>query len=196
MDKIGITGLIATGKTSVATVLAGQQLACLDCDSVVARLYQSPEVKDIIQSRFGYSFFTPGGSLDQKKLGAFAFEHEPVLHWLEQILWPRVSEQVALWLFGQQKKGLPVAFVFGTHLVASGIHTQIDELWQLTSQRELVLERVQARYHLSRLQAATRRRLSRDPMLTSQNVTLVIENYDTIPQLQAQIIKLIRQRGW
>lgn len=196
MQKIGITGGIATGKSTVGRILSGLGLTVCDCDDLVARLYQSEEIKDILQSRFGWEVFLPDGRIDQKKLSQYAFTHPEILSWLQSIIWPRLRRELELWFFAQEKKHAPVVFVLGTHVFSSGMSDLFDEIWQIVSTHEQALQRLQARDRIKRTVAQSRWQLARDQKLKPSQIKLIISNKNNLDALHQEVATIITARGW
>ncbi len=188
--------MMGAGKSTAGRILAELGLSVIDCDQIVARLYETAEVKDILQSRFGLDVFLPDASVDKKRLAWYVFTHPEDLAWLEQIMWPRVRQNLEIWLFAQGKRGRRVVFVLGSHLAAAGFATLVDELWQITASREQMIERAQAAYHWDRQKAEMRVEHSQDKLLQTARISSVLDNTGNIADLAAQIKTLCRQHGW
>lgn len=93
MHLIGLTGGIATGKSTVAAELAARGAMVIDADSL-AREVVAPGTPGLtaIVDRFGSDVLLPDGSLDRPRLGALVFADETARNDLERITHPRVRE--------------------------------------------------------------------------------------------------------
>jgi dephospho-CoA kinase len=93
MLRVGLTGGIATGKTTVAAIL--RELGChlLDADKIAHRLIEpgAAAYEDVVHE-FGDDILTPDGRVDRKKLGAIVFADPARLARLNAIVHPRVLE--------------------------------------------------------------------------------------------------------
>jgi len=96
MRLIGLTGGIATGKTTVARLLAARGAAIVDADELahLAEAPGQPALADIVQ-RFGREVLRPDGTLDRERLGAIVFADAAARRDLEAITHPRISAMVA-----------------------------------------------------------------------------------------------------
>ena len=93
MIIIGLTGSVASGKSTVAGWIAERGIAVHDADSAVHSLLAADgaAVPDII-ARFGTSVLADDGGIDRKKLGNHVFEHPQDRKILESILHPMVRQ--------------------------------------------------------------------------------------------------------
>lgn len=93
MRLIGVTGGIATGKSTVDRMLAAHGATVIDADALAREVVRagSPELDEVVQ-RFGASMLQPDGELDRARLGAIVFADEDARHDLERITHPRIAE--------------------------------------------------------------------------------------------------------
>jgi dephospho-CoA kinase len=105
---VGLTGGIATGKSTVSNLLKAKNIPIIDAD-VLARqvvLPGTPALAKIVD-HFGPSVLLPDGSLDRKKLGSIIFNDEAQRRHLNAIVHPAVRREllwniVTLWLWGEK----------------------------------------------------------------------------------------------
>lgn len=93
MIIIGLTGSLASGKSTVAGWLAERQIAVHDADSVVRGLLtaRGQAVSEVV-AKFGKSFVAVDGGIDRKKLGDYVFFYPKARQILESILHPLVQK--------------------------------------------------------------------------------------------------------
>jgi dephospho-CoA kinase len=94
---VGLTGGIATGKSTVSSLLKSRQIPVIDAD-VLAREAVQPGTKGLTQivAHFGSEVLLPDGTLDRKKVGAIIFNNEVKRKKLNSIVHPAVSRAI-LW---------------------------------------------------------------------------------------------------
>jgi dephospho-CoA kinase len=92
---LGITGGIATGKSSFAKLLSRQTGASLfDADQFSRQLLDSDEnVRSLVRAAFGNEIFGPGGGTDKARLRELVFADDEKRRTLEQILHPAIRAQ-------------------------------------------------------------------------------------------------------
>ena len=122
MIIVGLTGIYASGKSTVAGWMAERQIAVHDADSVVHDLLtaRGQAVSEVI-AKFGHSFVAADGGIDRKKLGDHVFFHAKARQMLELILHPLVRENRDKFLDFHRRLGsdivvldVPLLFETGT----------------------------------------------------------------------------------
>ena len=147
MLKLGLTGGIASGKSSVAAMLREMGFAVLDADSLGHRLSEpgQPAHEEILKE-FGPGIAAPDGRIDRSKLAAIVFSDRAKLDRLNAILHPRIraaiTEQFERW---QQSGIRDAAFVEAALLVEAGFTKNLDGLVVAWSTPKQQMERLRAR---------------------------------------------------
>lgn len=93
--KIGLTGGISSGKSSVSRLFKQHNIALIDADQIARDLF-APNAPLLIslKNKFGNDIFFPNGELDRKKLGKIVFNSKEDLAWLNHLTHPKVSENI------------------------------------------------------------------------------------------------------
>ncbi|MBJ7595374.1 MAG: dephospho-CoA kinase [Candidatus Dormibacteraeota bacterium] len=92
MRLIGLTGGIATGKSTVAALLADRGAAVIDADAIAHEvLLPGAAAFDDVVRRFGAAVLDPGGAIDRAALGGIAFADPELRGELERITHPRIN---------------------------------------------------------------------------------------------------------
>jgi dephospho-CoA kinase len=147
MLRLGLTGGIATGKTSVAAMLRELHFDVLDADSLAHKLLEpgQPAYDEVVRE-FGRSVLDPDGRVNRAKLAAIVFADPAKLASLNAILHPRVEvvihQQFAEWASNGTRDA---AFVEAALLVEAGYHKNLDGLVVTWCRPEQQLERLRAR---------------------------------------------------
>lgn len=94
--RVGLTGGVASGKSTVSAMLAELGAVVIDAD-LLAREVVAPGTEGLAEvvAEFGPEVLTPAGELDRAALGAIVFADEPRRRALEQIIHPRVRARAA-----------------------------------------------------------------------------------------------------
>jgi len=91
--KVGLTGNISTGKSTVAKLLSKYpDIHVLDADKVVHNLLEREDVKKKLVEKLGKEILNPDGSVNRKRIARKVFNNPELLRWLEQLLHPLVYE--------------------------------------------------------------------------------------------------------
>lgn len=128
MFIIGLTGGIASGKSTVADMLKRLGVVVVDTDILAhqACVPGLPAYNEIIQT-FGTEFLFPDKTLDRKKLGDFVFRDENAREKLNAIVHPRVGEAVAQAL--QKCKPEDVVVLVVPLLIEAKMQSTVNEIW-------------------------------------------------------------------
>jgi len=144
--RIGITGPIGCGKSTVAGWLGELGASVIDADRV-ARQVTSPgtEVVAQIAAAFGEDLVDEDGSLDRAALGRIVFADPDALAALEAIVHPAVRPLILAEMEEAERRGALAVVVEAIKLVEGGLADLCDEVWLITCSPEIQLERVMAR---------------------------------------------------
>lgn len=147
MLRVGLTGGIASGKSTVAQMLRDRDYPVLDADAL-AREFLEPgqDAYNEVVARFGQRILTPGGAVDRKKLAAVVFSDPDERAKLNQILHPRIRDVVTNWFGALDRRGGPaLAFEDAALILESGARDSLDRIMVCWCRPEQQLERLLAR---------------------------------------------------
>jgi dephospho-CoA kinase len=159
--RIGLTGGIATGKTTIADILA-PRLPILDADRYAHEAVApgSPVFANIID-RYGPQLLLPAdlgrpgpAQLDRRKLGDLVFNNPAERQWLEQQIHPIVAQ-----CFDQALASLteaPAVLLVIPLLFEAQLTHRVSEIWVVTCSPQQQLDRLMARNTWTRAQAEAR----------------------------------------
>ena len=147
MQKLGLTGGIASGKSAVAAILRELGFPVLDADSISHKLMEPGQTAhDEILQAFGADLADSSGRIDRHKLAAIVFADSTKLAKLNSILHPRVDQIIFDQLDAWQKSGAhSAAFVEAALLIEAGMAPRLDGLVVAWCTPEQQLERLRAR---------------------------------------------------
>jgi dephospho-CoA kinase len=142
--RIGLTGGIASGKSSVGRLLAAQGLPLLDAD-VYAREALAPGSPGAgaVLERYGDRVRAPDEEIDRAALGQIVFGDGAERRWLEQLLHPVVLACFAAKL--QELAAKPVVVLVVPLLFEAGLETLCSEVWLVDCDETQQLQRLMAR---------------------------------------------------
>ncbi|OYQ66275.1 dephospho-CoA kinase [Pseudanabaena sp. SR411] len=181
---IGITGGIATGKTTVSDYLHHTYgLPILDAD-LYARQALTGERLAKLRNRYGKLIFDDQGNLNRRKLGAIVFDSDIERQWLEQLIHPYVQEC----LISEANRLAPSTVVMVIPLLFEAkMESLVTETWAIACDPQQQLQRLMNRNHLSESEALQR---IASQMSQSEKIELadvVIVNSDNPEELFFQV---------
>ncbi|MBV8514454.1 MAG: dephospho-CoA kinase [Acidobacteria bacterium] len=147
MRRIGLTGGIASGKSTVAAMLRELSFDVIFADEISRRLLDPGQAAyDETIREFGREIILADGTLDRKKIASIVFADRTKLDRLNAVIHPRVEAQVLKQLAEWDREGNhKVAFVEAALLVEAGYMKNLDGLIVTWCRPEQQLERLTAR---------------------------------------------------
>ncbi len=195
MKVIGLTGGIASGKSTAARLLEELGVPVIDAD-LLAREAVRPGTESLaaIVALFGNRVLRSDGALERELLGRLVFEDPHARVSLEGIIHPEVRRLAELKLEGLRKSGAPVVFYMAPLLMEAGADTLCDEVWVVDLDAGTQLQRVRDRDGMSRREALQRVAAQMPPAEKAARGDLVIDNRGTVEELAALLKELVKTR--
>lgn len=157
MLRVGLTGGIASGKSTVAEILREQGCAVIEADLLAHEFLEpeNPAAREVIHE-FGPQILDASGKISRAKLGEVVFGDAQKLARLDAIIHPRVLREISRRLDEMSRPGRPsVAVVVAALHIEAGYHKNFDRLVVAWCRPEQQLERLLER-GLTREQAKKR----------------------------------------
>jgi dephospho-CoA kinase len=192
--RIGLTGGIATGKSSVARLLEEQGAVVIDADALsreVVRPGSAPLER--IVALFGREILLADGSLDRTRLGRLVFADPAKRRRLEEITHPAIRRLAEERIGQLAAEGHRLVFYMAPLLIEAGATDRVDEVWVVTVRPEIQLARLMARDGIERAEAE-RIIASQMPLAEKErHGSVVIDNSGT-PEETRRIVAAIWAR--
>jgi dephospho-CoA kinase len=144
--RLGLTGGIATGKSTVAAMLRDLGFHVIDADSLAHELIEpgQPAYAEIVRE-FGVAILDTDQRVDRAKLAAIVFDDRAKLARLNAILHPRVEAAAHLQFDEWSRDGDLAAFINAALLVEAGYHKKLNGLVLTWCRSEQQIDRLRAR---------------------------------------------------
>jgi dephospho-CoA kinase len=193
---IGLTGNIATGKSTVARMLAELGAEVIDADRL-AHEVMAPGTSEwrLLVSRFGEGVLRADGSVDRRQLGEVVFRNPEALRDLESILHPGVRARIRAHF---ARTDAAVVVVEAIKLLEGGLYREVDTVWVVTADRPVQLRRLMTERNLTRADAEARIDGQGPQAEKVARADVVIDNSGDLSATQAQVLAAwhtIRQGG-
>ena len=186
---IGLTGGIASGKSTVVDFLSSKGYFVIDADKVVREL-QEPggKLAQRILKTFGPRFFESSGVLDRQKLGKFIFSDEAARQKLAELQNQTIREEIYRRKSDLLKIMPEEGIVFmDIPLLFEQNYDGFDEVWLVAVDHEIQLERVMQRDHLSRSEARLRIAAQMSLKEKKKKATRIIDSSGTILETRKMV---------
>ncbi|KAB3527260.1 dephospho-CoA kinase [Alkaliphilus serpentinus] len=192
---IGLTGGIASGKSTASKILMELGAFAIDADIISRRIVElgTPTLKEI-KKTFGDEYFNSVGELNRRKLGNYVFQNKEALEKLNEITHPAILKEIEREII-KNKKTSPkgVIILDAALLIEMGLHSLVQEVWLVTTTREQQLSRLIDRDKLT-FEAAEDRILSQMSQEEKRPYAdRIIDNSGTYQELREQIFALWRE---
>ena len=190
MRVIGLTGGIASGKSTAAKILAGLGAAIIDADQLARDVVRpgEPAYQAIVEA-FGNGVLNDDGTINRAALGNIVVADPPARSRLEAITHPAIALRAEELLTELRRRKTPLAIYMAPLLIEAGITDRVDEIWVVYVNRETQVRRLMQRDGLSEAEAL-QRIASQMPMEEKrQRARIVIDNNGT----EAELVRQIRE---
>ena len=192
MLVIGLTGGIASGKSTVAGLLAERGAAVVDADKLGHRAYekQRPAFAQVVAA-FGREVVGADGEIDRKTLGAKVFGDPDAMRRLTDIVWPAILALAKEEIAAARRRGAAVAVLEAAVLLEAGWQSEVNQVWAVTVPPQVAVERATARdgVEAEAVRARIAAQLGNEERAAKAQV--VIENTGTVEELARRL-----QREW
>lgn len=146
MLKIGVTGGIGTGKSTVARMLKERNLPVIDADKLsreVIKMY--PEIKEKIKLSFGSEFFDENDEFLRRKFGDFIFQNPEIRKQYENIIIPYIKKAIFRQMKAYEDMGEEICILDAPTLIENGLHNDMDVNILVFVNKEIQIKRVMER---------------------------------------------------
>ena len=187
MTPVGLTGGIASGKTTVCRLLEAKSCTIIDADAVAHKLLLrgQPGYEPVIKA-FGQGILGDSGEIDRGKLGTMVFVNRGKLEQLNQLLHPEVIRTIGETLETLRKSGARV-IVDASLMIESGFHRNFRRLVLVTCTLAQQVERLMTRNGLTQEQARQRIALQMPLEQKRAFATDIIDNSGTHERTRMQV---------
>ncbi|MGO4529296.1 dephospho-CoA kinase [Paenibacillus sp. 2TAF8] len=195
--NIGLTGGIATGKSSVSAYLASKGALLIDAD-IIAREVMLPghPVLAAAVQRFGQAILNEDGTLDRKKLGSIVFQHPEERKALEAITHPAIRKEMRERATAYEVNHPDKLVVSDIPLLyESGLENGFEEVMVVYVPKAIQLERLMSRDQMSRSDAEARIAAQMDIERKKERADIVIDNSGSWAQTEQQLQSFLTHKG-
>lgn len=184
--RLGVTGGIASGKSSVMTILAELGAETIDADRVYHGLIEPGQPLFLaLVDRWGQGILAPDGSIDRRTLGRIVFSDSKQLAELDRLTHPAIRIEIDN-LYNASNA--TVVAIDAVKLIESGHADQCDAVWLIIADPPRQIERLVSSRRLSAEDAA--RRVAAQPPVEARlaRSDTAIDNNGSPADLRQQVL--------
>ncbi|SHJ81729.1 dephospho-CoA kinase [Paramaledivibacter caminithermalis] len=192
MKVIGLTGGIASGKSTVSNYLKELGAIVIDADVVSREIVEKgkPALKEIVNF-FGEKVLKSDGTLNRKYLGSIVFSDPQKLQVLNKITHKRIIEKIEDEIkYYRHSRNIKAIFIDAALLIEMKMYYLTDEIWLVTTSKEIQLRRLMLRDNITFEEAMNRinSQMSLDQKKDFSDV--IIDNSKDFDYLKNQVKEL------
>ncbi len=188
MHVIGLTGGIASGKSTVTRFFRDKNVPVIDADILGHRTYEpGSDTFAQVVATFGQELVAPDGTIDRKVLGAKVFGKPDELKKLTEIVWPGIRKLASQELAEFETAGNAIAVLEAAVLFEAGWEDLCDEIWVVVVEPDLAVERLGSRNGLDPEAARARINSQLSNAERTARADVVIENNSSLEALEGSI---------
>lgn len=194
MKKIGLTGGIGSGKSTVAKLLDHEGFPVVDADKIAREIMEpgSP-VLDEVAAAFGDDLINEDGSLDRGELARRAFVDKPSTEKLNSITHPAIRAESERRFAAAEAAGEPAVIYDMPLLVELGMHRAMDLTVVVDVDAEERVRRLTMSRGLDEADARARIAQQIDDATRTAAADIIIDNNGDEENLKPQVEKLVQQ---
>ncbi len=194
---IGLTGGIASGKSTAARRFGEWGAHVIDADKLGHRAYlKDSAAYHAVVAAFGDDVVGEDGEIDRRVLGGKVFGNPEKLQQLTDIVWPAIRDMAATEIAGvRAAEPGRVIVLEAAVLIEAGWQDLVDEIWVTVVDREVAIERATARDGSDRtaVEARIDAQLTNEARISAAD--RVIDNSGSAAALEEQLADLWQQIG-
>ena len=195
MVLVGLTGGIATGKSTVARMFTRCGAVVIDADELARDVVKpgKPAWREIVKM-FGKTVLNPDRTINRQALGTIVFKSQSTLRRLEHIIHPRVAREQARLTRQAERNNPKAVIIYDVPLLfEAGIDKRVDTVIVVTTNRETQIARLKKRNDFSRAEAIRRIRSQMPLTLKVRRADFVLEGTLKPVPLRHAVQALIRK---
>jgi len=196
---IGLTGGIASGKSTISQYLREAGIPVIDADTIAREVVEpGHKAYEAIVERFGKSILSADKTIDRSRLGALVFEDEAARRDLEAITHPEIFREMARRIreIKDDPSGtsrLPMIVIDAALLFESGLHQSMDKNILIKIDPQLQLQRLMLRDHLSEPEARQRIDSQWSHEDKEALAPFIIDNSGSLEDTQRQVYAVLQE---
>ncbi|CCI85803.1 dephospho-CoA kinase [Lactobacillus pasteurii DSM 23907 = CRBIP 24.76] len=191
---LGLTGGIATGKSTADEFFRKQNIPIIDADQISREILNiGKPAWEQVKQQFGLEFFNADQTVNRRKLGQYVFSHKSELEKLNQITHPLIHEEIVEQIQSAKQKNLPLIILDAPVLFETGGEKDCDQVLVIALPEQEQLKRLMKRNNYDEKEAMDRIRSQMPLAQKIAKANYVVENTGTIIELEDKLAEVLRK---
>ncbi len=191
---LGITGGIASGKSTVSGYLKSKNIPIVDADAISHKVMgKGKPLLKLIEDEFGSMFFVDG-RLDRQLLGQYCFQSKERVEKLNSLVHPFIFEEMEKQL--EEHKNAPIVVLDAPLLIETGLNNRCDKVLIVTCDRGKREARAIKRSNLPKLEVRKRMDQQIPDSERKKYADYIISNNGTIENTFKQVDKVLKELNY
>jgi len=192
MIKIGLTGGIGSGKSTVSKMLIENGFKLIDADVIAKNvLIKYPEIIDKIKIEFGTGFFDWRGEFRRREFGNHIFRFPKQRKKYEDIILPYINKEIFDALDDYEQAGEKIVIIDAPTLIENNLHTYMDYIIVVWVDNNTQIIRLKNRDRLSRDEAINRLNAQISLDKKRDYAHIIIDNNGDLLKTKEQVERVI-----
>lgn len=193
MIKIGLTGGIGTGKSTVSRMLIAAGFKVLDADLVAREvLNKYPEILQKVRIEFGEGFFDWRGEFRRKEFGNHIFRFPKLRIKYENIIIPYIKKEIEVAFERYEKNGESIVILDAPTLIENNLHSNMDYVILVWADNSTQIQRVRNRDKVSNADAISRINAQMSLEEKKKYANILIDNNGELIKTKTQVDDLVK----
>jgi dephospho-CoA kinase len=190
---VGITGGIASGKSTVSQMLSAKGAAVIDADKLGHELFRpNTDAWHEVVAAFGRGILDHDDEIDRASLADLVFSDPAALDRLNNIMHPRIRRVVEGKIEDFRAQGFKVVVVEAALLIEAGWIDLVDQVWVVAAPEAEAVHRLCSQKGFTEAQAVARIRSQMSPAERAKHAHRVVENDSSLDALDERVERLWR----
>ncbi|OOM74571.1 dephospho-CoA kinase [Clostridium puniceum] len=192
MIKIGLTGGIGTGKSTVSSILKNEKIKIIDADCIAKEvLEKNPQILEMVRTQFGSGFFDWKGEFRRKEFGNHIFRFPKQRIKYESIIMPYIKQSIESNIKAYEKKCEKIVIIDAPTLIENNMHEEMDYIILVYADNSVQIQRVMNRDKLTKGEAVSRINSQMPMEEKKEYANIIVDNNADLIETQKQVYDLI-----
>lgn len=192
--KVGLTGGIGCGKSTVSKIFSDNNIPVIDADIIARKVLENnPEILSEIKKRFGYDFFDTYGNFIRKDFGNYIFSNKEKRIEYEQIIIPYIKEDIFKKIEEYNEMGETICIIDAPTLIETSLHLRMDLIIVVVAEEDVQIKRIINRDNLNADEAKMRINNQLPLEEKCKFADYIINNNETIDTVNEKVKQVINK---